>query len=81
MPIGHSARKHGIRISGPRLGRPGKDYADELRQEFMKIGERDAVEGQFGNGKRKFNLDRIMVKLKETTSTMIMMDVIVLNME
>ena len=74
-------KKHGIRISGPRLGRPGKDYADELRQELKEIGERNAVEGKFGNGKRKFNLARIMAKLKETASTMIMMDVFVLNME
>ena len=74
-------KKHGIRISGPRLGRPGKDYADELRQELKEIGERNAVEGKFGNGKRKFNLARIMAKLKETASTMIMRDVFVLNME
>ena len=74
-------KKHGIRISGPRLGRPGKDYADELRQELKEIGERNAVEGKFGNGKRKFNLARIMAKLKETASTMIMRDVFVLNIE
>ena len=74
-------KKHGIRISGPRLGRPGKDYADELRQELKEIGERNAFEGKFGNGKRKFNLARIMAKLKETASTMIMRDVFVLNME
>ena len=74
-------KQHSIRMSGPRLGRPGKKHADDLRQELKEIGERNAVEGKFGNGKRKLNLSLIMAKLKETPGTMIAMNVFILNME
>ena len=40
---------------------------DKTCQELKKIGERNAVEGKFGNGKRKLGLNLIMAKLKETT--------------
>ena len=53
----------------------------KLRHEIKEIGERNAVEGKFGNGKHKLDMVRIMAKLKETTCTMIMIDVFVLNME
>ena len=33
-------KEHGIRISGPRLGRPGKDQPADVRQELQEIGER-----------------------------------------
>lgn len=72
---------HGIHISGPKLGRPGKDHAEELRAELREAGERNAVEGKFGNGKRKLGLSLIMAKLKETAGTMITMDIFILNME
>ena len=74
-------KEHGIRISGPRLGRKTKDNAEEIRQELKEIGERNAVEGKFGNGKRKLGLGLIMGKLKETSGSMIGMDIFVLNME
>ena len=45
------------------------------------MGERNAVEGKFGNGKRKLGLGLIMAKLKETTGNMISMDIFILNME
>jgi hypothetical protein len=80
-PNRNFCKQHGIRMSGPRLGRPGKKHADDLRQELKEIGERNAVEGKFGNGKRKLNLSLIMAKLKETAGTMIAMDVFILNME
>ena len=74
-------KEHGIRISGPKLGRKGKDNAEEIRQELKEIGERNAVEGKFGNGKRKLGLGLIMAKLPETSGSMIGMDLFVLNME
>ena len=72
---------HGIHLSGPKLGRPGKDHANELQQELQEVGERNAVEGKFGNGKRKLGLSLVMAKLKETAGTMITMDIFILNME
>ena len=74
-------KEKGIRMSGPKLGRPGKDNADEIRQELKEIGERNAVEGKFGNGKRKLSLDLIMGKLKETSGSMAGMDFFIMNME
>jgi hypothetical protein len=80
-PNRNYCKEHGIRLSGPKLGRPGKDNAEEIRQELREIGERNEVEGKFGTGKRKFGLSLIMAKLKETTGAMIGMDIFVLNME
>ena len=74
-------KKHGIRISGPKLGRPGKNHSADVRQELKEIGERNEVEGKFGSGKRKLGLSRIMAKLKETAGSMIAMDIFILNME
>lgn len=74
-------KKQGIKLSGPKLGKPGKNRKEEIRQELKEIGERNAVEGRFGNGKRKLGLGLIMAKLKETTEAMISMDIFVLNME
>lgn len=74
-------KRHGIRLSGPRLGKPGKNHMEEIRQELKETGERNAVEGKFGNGKRKLGLGLIMAKLKETTGNMISMDIFILNVE
>ena len=74
-------KEHGIRMSGPKLGRRGANYKEDLRQELKEVGERNAVEGKFGNGKRKLGLGLIMAKLKETAGSMIGMDIFVLNME
>lgn len=71
-------KKRGIKLSGPKLG---KNRKEEIRQELKEIGERNTVEGKFGNGKRKLGLGLIMAKLKETTENMISMDIFVLNME
>ncbi len=74
-------KNNDIHLSGPRLGRPGKDHAEEVREELKEVGERNAVEGKFGNGKRKLGLSLVMAKLKETAGTMITMDIFILNME
>ena len=74
-------RELGIHMSGPRLGKPGKEEAEEVRQELREIGERNEVEGKFGTGKRKFGLNLIMGKLKETTQCMVSMDLFIVNIE
>lgn len=55
-------KEHGLCMSGSRLGRRGAYYKEELKE----IGQRNAVEGKFGNGKRKLGLGLIMAKLQET---------------
>lgn len=72
----------GIRLSGPRLGRPPKEN-DPLvaRLEKQDAAERNEVEGKFGIGKRKYGLDRIGAKRSETSQTVISLQFIVMNLE
>ena len=51
-------KSHGIRLSGPPLGRPPKEPGD--RKQLQRQGRKDEiaripVEGKFGNGKRRYN--------------------------
>lgn len=77
-------KKHHIRLSGPALGRPKND-AEVLREqkklERQDVGIRNAVEGKFGEGKRFYGLGRIMARLKETSETVIAMQLLVMNLE
>jgi hypothetical protein len=81
-------KKHGIRISGPPLGRPPKQTkenqeairAQKLQQRQDEI-DRIPVEGKFGQGKRRFGLARIMAKLSNTSETVIAITFIVMNLE
>lgn len=75
-------KEHGIHISGPKLGRPPKDEAEYQSQklaEYKESGERNAVEGKFGEGKRRYGMDCISTKLKETSETQIQMIVFTMN--
>lgn len=82
------AQSKGIRLSGPKPGRPpqeteaNKDYL-AMQHEQRRQDERDrqAVEGKFGQGKRRFRLDHIMTKLAVTSEATIMMAFIVMNIE
>jgi IS5 family transposase len=76
-----------IRFSGPKLGRPYQDGGmnDKLRRELKRIerndeGVRNAVEGKFGQVKRKYNIDRIYEKLPATSETAIMLGFLVANL-
>ena len=72
-------KEHSIRMSGPKLGCPGKDHTTDIRQELQEIGERNEVECKIGNGKCKLGLSLIMAKLQITTGTMIGMEIFILN--
>lgn len=77
-------KKHNIRLSGPRLGRPpasGTLVKAEKRIERQDAQQRNAVEGKFGEGKRKYSLGRIAARLKETAECMIAMQFLVMNLE
>lgn len=76
-------KKHKIRLSGPKLGRPSGDVLKKVEKtlERMDAKMRNAVEGKFGEGKRKYGLDRIYAKLKETAECMISMQFFVMNLE
>lgn len=77
-------KKLGIRLSGPPLGRPAKDQellGEQKKQERLDIGIRNAVEGKFGEGKLSYGLGRIMARLRETSETVIAMQLLVMNLE
>jgi hypothetical protein len=75
-------KKHGIRLSGPALGRPPKKI-DSHREAQARQDELDRIpiEGKFGQGKRRFSLSKIMCKLAQTSETAIAVTFIVLNIE
>lgn len=74
-------KKHGIRLSGPPLGRPKRDPAADKRIERMDAAERNEIEGGFGTGKRRYGLDRIMAKLRQTAETVIALPFLVMNLD
>jgi hypothetical protein len=81
-------KKHNIRMSGPPLGRPPKQTAEnaqELRDKKQQCRQdeidRIPIEGKFGQGKRRFSLGRIMAKLPETSETVMATIFIVMNLE
>jgi transposase, IS5 family len=81
-------KKRGIRLSGPRLGRPPKvtpENADQLRLAALEARQdeldRIPIEGKFGQGKRRFGLGRLMTKLACTSETAIALCFLVMNLE
>ena len=67
-------KEHGIRLSGPALGKPPKTpglsrLAKKL--EYQDNCDRNTVEGVFGTVKTAYGLDRVMAHLHETAVCMI----------
>lgn len=75
-------KAHGIRISGPPLGRPPKHVsAADKKQAAADEAIRNQVEGKFGQGKRRFGLGRIMAKLAGTSAAQISLSFLVMNLQ
>ena len=71
----------GIRISGPPLGRPPVNVSKEKKKQALEDDRvRNAIEGKFGEGKRRFGLNRIMAKLDKTSQTTIAIIFLVMNL-
>jgi IS5 family transposase len=71
-------------MNGPKLGRPPKDkkaYRLQCLLEKSEAGERNAVEGKFGEGKRAYGLNRIFTRRQDTSETSIHLVFLVMNME
>lgn len=76
-------KEHGIRLSGPALGKPPKDPVLSLRakrHEYQDSCDRNAVEGIFGTGKTAYGLARISAHLQETTVCVIGVALLLLNL-
>ena len=68
--------------SGPRLGRPKKnEVQDDNRQAFLASCERNAVEGEFGNGERRYGQNSIMAHLKNTSECVNVIHLSIMNIE
>lgn len=77
-------KKLGIRLSGPKLGRPTKDpqvQAEQKKVEKQDHGERNAIEGKFGEGKRVYGLGLIRTRLQTTSETTIALQMVIMNIE
>lgn len=77
-------KKLGIRLSGPKLGRPSNNQqknAEQKRIERQDNAERNAIEGKFGEGKRKYGLGLIQARLKQTSETVIALQFLIMNIE
>ena len=77
-------KQRGIRLSGPPLGRPSIDEEERLRQKVQErkdISVRNAVEGEYGTGKRKYSLGLLMTKLPETSVAVIGLNFFLMNLE
>ncbi|MBE0472286.1 MAG: IS5 family transposase [Methyloprofundus sp.] len=70
----------GIRISGPKLGRPSKDNEYDKVLEYKDNVDRIEVERRFSLSKRCYGMDLIKTKLEETTMTTIALSVFVTNL-
>ena len=74
-------KERGIRMSSPALGRRPAHVSKSTKQQAKKDQRtRQAIEGKFGQAKRRFNLDRVMTKLDRTSQTTIAITFLVMNL-
>ena len=74
-------KERGIRISGPKLGRPPKNVSKQDKKQALDDESfRNAIEVKFGQAKRKFSLNLVMTKLPETSETSIAITFLVVNL-
>jgi hypothetical protein len=68
-------------MSGPPLGRPPANISKEDKKQALEDERiRNAIEGKFGQAKRRFSLNRVMAKLPSTSETAIAITFLVINL-
>ncbi|QSX09518.1 IS5 family transposase [Alkalibacter rhizosphaerae] len=70
----------GVRLSGPKLGRPSKNHEHDKAIEYQDNVDRIEVERAFSLSKRCYGLGLIKTKLKETTTATIALSVLATNL-
>jgi len=74
-------KERGIRMSGPPLGRRPAHVSKATKKQAREDEKaRQAIEGKFGQAKRRFNLDRVMAKLDNTSQTVVAIAFLVMNL-
>ena len=76
----NDCKAHGIRLSGPALGRPRKGETRDKVQDYRDECERVEVERRFSLAKRICGMGLVSAKLRETVAHVIAMSVLVLNL-
>ena len=75
-------KERSIRLSGPALGRPkAEEKNEQMKMAREDSAERNAIEGKFGEGKRKYGMNRIMARLKATSESVIGLQFLVMNLK
>jgi len=73
-------KEHGIRLSGPKLGRPKQSEIEADRDQAYKDScDRNMVEGRIGIDKRRYGLDLIYARLTNTGEVEAAMNVLCMN--
>ena len=68
-------------MSGKPLGRPPQNVSPEQKKQAREDEKiRNRIEGKFGEGKRRYRLNRILAKLPQTSETVIAMSFLVMNL-
>ncbi|KEQ24248.1 hypothetical protein ET33_11200 [Paenibacillus tyrfis] len=64
-------------------GRPPKDgpTSEQRNLDKQDAGERNAIDGKFGEGKRKYGFDRIRARLAQTSESAITLQLLAMNLE
>ena len=74
-------KENGIRLSGPRLGRPKQEEIEaDKQQAYQDSCDRNMVESRNGIAKRRYGLDRIFAYGDRTAETEAAMVVLAMNM-
>jgi len=74
-------KAHGIRLSGPALGRPKKDPTEDRKITYQDAVDRIEIEREFSLAKRCFGLGLIRTKLDTTTRSSILLSIIAMNVD
>ena len=72
-------RLHGIRLSGPSLGRPSKNAVTDKKMEYVDNVDRIEVERSFSLAKRCYGLGMIKTRLDSTTRSSIALSILTMN--
>lgn len=73
-------KANNIQLNGKPLGRPTEQTKQRIKELKQAVGERNCVEGKFGQAKRWYGMGNIHAKLKTTSESMIGAIVVVLNL-
>ena len=68
-------KERGIKLTGRQLGRPPKAGREKLNP-----GDRNPIEGKFGQAKVRYGMDRIKARLKDTSESWVAMILVVMNL-